>query len=428
MKKKITSRARFIISFMLAMTLMLCMAAPAFASNVPSGPGTPGAPAQAAITKVLNMAEGVTTPAATFTFTISPISVDGVAYTPTPANMPTISNATILFAATDVGTTAAGVKSVPLESANIVAGVTWPHAGVFKYGIVENASVAPYVPGSAETFTYSQASYEIDVYVSNSSSGLFVEYIAAIRIDDDSGTAEPTPPKTDPTPGGDGSSYFLSQMMFTNSYAKTTGTNPITDPSLEISKVVAGLGANQNKPFSFAITLTMPAAGVTGTPTYNAYVIDSAGIISPIGTGITATTNVGNDGTNDYIEFPTGTAVTVNLMHDQKLAFVGLHVGTTFLAIEAADVEYIAEVDITLNGGSPINLANSAVNTARSTLDRLVTEGVDSADFTNTRDLAAPTGISMNNLPFVVLIIIVIAALALYVVIRSRKRAREATE
>jgi len=44
------------------------------------------------------------------------------------------------------------------------------------------------------------------------------------------------------------------------------------------------------------------------------------------------------------------------------------------------------------------------------------------AEFTNTYDMVAPTGISVNDLPYVVLIGIAVAALVGFIIFKSRKR------
>jgi hypothetical protein len=405
----------------LAAAMMLSAALPAFAT-VPST-GSEGAPAQGAITKTLKMPIGTTTPGITFSFAFAPTSVDGDPYNSTTPNMPAVPTRTITFEAADVGTTTGGIKTVNKESANFMAGVTFPHAGVYKYRVTEVQSVTGLAAGESVT-VYSKAEYDVTVIVENGTNNLYIAYIVAERMVTDDGTAIPGGEKVDPRPGGNGTTYTFSQMIFTNEFVKTTGgdpEDPDNDETLSISKVVAGIGANQGMFFDFVVTINKPAIGVPGAQSYRAYVVDAAGIVSPIGTDITAAANKGNDGTNDYIIFPAGTAVNVSLKHDQRLVFTDLHVGSSFIVSEAAVADYIAKYSLVLNGNTPVVVDNGVANMALAIASNYISEGVDKADFTNTRDLVAPTGISVDNLPYYFVIFSVVAGLVAFVAVKSRK-------
>ncbi|MDR1068034.1 MAG: hypothetical protein LBL36_02165, partial [Clostridiales Family XIII bacterium] len=60
-----------------------------------------------------------------------------------------------------------------------------------------------------------------------------------------------------------------------------------------------------------------------------------------------------------------------------------------------------------------------------STGDQLVREAASGAAFTNTYDITTPTGIILNNLPFVGLIVLAMAALGAFIAVKSRKRNRK---
>ena len=62
---------------------------------------------------------------------------------------------------------------------------------------------------------------------------------------------------------------------------------------------------------------------------------------------------------------------------------------------------------------------------ALSTVDRLVGEGKDSAaDYTNTHDSVTPTGLHLNDLPFIAMIALAILGITGYIMIKSRKMKR----
>jgi hypothetical protein len=53
--------------------------------------------------------------------------------------------------------------------------------------------------------------------------------------------------------------------------------------------------------------------------------------------------------------------------------------------------------------------------------------GANGAIFTGSRGATPPMGVVIDNLPYILLILLVIAALAAYVVSRSRRRSHEAS-
>lgn len=400
----------------LALTLTMCMSSltTVFAAGG-SIYGTEENPAQAAITKMLQMPEGTITPAADFTFAFAKKSVDGNTADADLATMPEITDKTISYTSADVGTTTAGLKSVPKETDNIFDTLTWPHAGVYTYTITETADT--YTASTGETMTYSGGEYDITVYVENGTNGnLYIGAIGTtIEIKDNSGQTEGD--KVDPTPGADGE---YSKLIFTNTYTKNNGgTDPVDDSVLSISKMVAGDMADQSKYFVYDLTVTQ-AATLPDTTTYKVYVVEGNTVLTTIPTANYSGT-VSNDGTYDYIQVTAGTPVTVNLKHNQRLSFTDAAVGTSYVAVEAAAADYTPSVSIVVNGGTP-NTVNGTINTSLSTNTQLIGEAANSADFTNTYKEVTPTGISLNNLPFLMMIVLAAGALTAFVVVKFRKK------
>jgi len=386
----------------------------AFAAPGPITGGTETTPAQAVITKTLQMPDGTATPAETFTFTLARKSVDGVAYNATTNPMPAITNKTVAFAATDVGTTASSIKTVSKETASLFTGIVWPHAGVYTYTVTETA-------GSTAGMTYSSGSYDISVYVANGTSSLYIAAIGTTVVAVDH-TGQTIGDKTDPTTSTT-ISGASSAMVFTNTYIQTpTVVNPTLGDALSVSKTVVGTYGDQSKYFGFTVSLTK-AAFVSGTPTYKVYVMNASNAV------VTSTDNYATlqpaDTYGVYINVTAGTPITINLKHGQRLAFMGLPVGTTYSVTEAGTPDYTPSASVVVNGGVPA-VTNGTVSTALSIGSPtaiIIGANTNSAAYTNTYKTVAPTGISLNNLPFIMMIGLAVIALAVFLIVKSRKRA-----
>ena len=428
-----TSGLKLLTSIALLLVLSLSIALPAFAYST----GTDAShPAQAAITKVFTMPVGTTTPAATFTFTFTPIGIDGETNS---AGMPSISPKTASFTAGEAATFVdGGVKSVAKETADILSGLTsvsWPSPGVYTYMVQETASGITIGDPAKEGEVYSTAMYEIEIWVGEDDEGnLFAKYVNAKTVDgyiDEYYDGTPGGEKVDPTPGGvnqvPGTTIEddFSQVIFTNKYWKTAGGGE-EDPNmtaLEIIKKVTGNGADLGQYFTFNVKVTQPSIITTGTQTYKACVLDANGNI------VTASENYAGTISNGCFVFTSGMPLTVNLKDGQRLAFVDLHVGSVVEAEEAAADGYTPKYQRTFAGTSVYTAtgANMAWGFPRASEDNGPHYAEDGANhniatFTNTRAGATPTGIAVDDLPYVALIAVGLIALIGYVVVKSRRR------
>ncbi|MFV0242862.1 MAG: hypothetical protein ACK5H4_22845 [Lacrimispora sphenoides] len=424
MKKKSNELRGRLTAMALAVVMCMGTVISSFAAGDPIF-GTEAAPAAAAITKNLIMPEGTTTPAATFTFQFSPVSVDDRTTSDDLNTMPAVGPTTLAFSTSDTGTVSAGAKNILKQSGDVLSGVTFPHAGVYVYKIDENPSVTGYTPGDNESYVFSPAQYTLTVYVKNGVNGLYVAAVASsISVNDSSNQTSDPGDKVDPTPqpGDPNITGNYSKIIFTNTYSKTAGGVDPTDPNnhvLTIGKAVSGDYADRTKYFAFQITATQPGV-VQGSATYKAYVLDSGNNV------VTSEDNASNLQTdvNDYsyIEFTSGVTETVNLKHDQKLVFTDLHIGANYVAVESAVEHYTASAMVVENGVGPIQYFNSIENLPLSTSTKLIGENENSAAFTNTYRTITPTGVIINNLPFVMILILAAGAFAAFVVIKSRKK------
>jgi len=407
---------RIFLAITLAVVMCIGSVAPAFADPVY---GTEANPARAAITKLIKMPEGTNTPAATFTFTIAKKSLDDSTAAADLTRMPTIASKNVTFSASDTGTVVSGTKEVRKETAALFDGVTFPHAGVYVYTITEVPNTYTIADAAKESMTYSTGSYDVAVYVKDGTAGTYVFAIAATIVIKD--TADQTiGDKVDPTPGSVAGEY--SDMVFTNTYIRRHGGTDPTDPShqaLGISSAVAGDYANKSKYFEYNITATKPAL-VVDPVTYKAYVVNTN--TNAVVTSAANGTGMLTDGAGGYFLFTSGTAQTINLMHDQKLVFIDTHVGAQYVAIQSAAADYTASVRIIVDGGSPIDIPNSLPNQSLSTQTRILGQAANSAAFTNTYKTVTPTGLDISNLPFIVMLAVGIGGLVVLVALKPRRK------
>ena len=427
---------KLMISFMLAMVLCFSVALPVFAAEDPKEPisyGTPTESAEATITKMLRIADGTAAPKETFKFTVTPVEVNGITYDENIEDMmPVIGNIEIPFDGSETSDIVVeGVMYIPVESDNIFAGADWPHAGVYVYEIAEADD------DDTDGMDYSPAVYEVVVYVANKEgSGVYVAGIAAhIKTNDDSNAGSTEGTKVDPTPGGsDG--YDYSQLIFTNTYIKPVYEGDPTvkgDHRLNINKTVTGEYGNRTKYFEFEVIVDKPAT-VTSSMTYKAYVVEEGDSDFEV---VTSTDNYDDltepdiPGGYEYISFEPGTPMMINLKHGQQLVFTNLHNGASYIATESAVADYIAKVDI-IDGDIPSSKKNTNANTELSTAsadgsitERVIGDKEDKASFTNEYKTVTPMGVSVDDLPYIMLIVMVIVGFAAYIVFKIRRSAKD---
>jgi len=428
MTKKRTSMLKILLTFALAMILSLSLALPALTADgeIDWDGGTPDSPAQAAITKIFKMPIATPTPNVTFKFEFEKRSYNGENGIADLAKMPPITTAQIAFPVAGNDPAAVdGVRTIVKETENLLGGITWTHPGAYIYRVTETTTDI-FTNTFAETITFSKAVYDLHVYVKEgiNSAGVKVFYVylvgALIVVEDEDGGE--VGDKVNPQPGGEpGVTGDYSKMVFTNYFLKNNGgedpdpDDPDPDPEdpkdiedntvLQISKTVTGEGGfgEVEKPFEFKVTVTQPAT-VTGTKIYRAYIMDEDGVVT------------------GPIRFTGGSEKTVQLKHGQWLAFLDMPVGSSFKVIESAAEGYTPSALVKAYGISNKGYTgdkDASLTIPDSTEIAYLDDNKDnSAAFTNKFKDIIFTGISVDNLPYIILIVMAVLALSSFVFVK----------
>lgn len=407
-----------------------------------------GSPVEAYITKFFEMPDGTDVPAANFKFTVTPVSVDDLTDNSSKDSMPKLGNGGVVeisyAGGEDNSENGSGNNMVfyPKQSDSLFNGVTFPHAGEYVYSIEEVADTYIIADSNQESMDYSSAKYTLHVYVvedTGNAGSYFVHQVSAVIDAADAANTDSVGTKVDPTQTGEGAtSADMSKLVFTNSYLRTYGpTNPDkpepnTDATLSVSKTVTGTYASTTEYFSFKLTVNAPG-NMPDDTTFKAYVLDNG---NPVGSSVlTAAANndlnltVGTDGEgHNYVVVKSGEEVDFRLKHQEKLAFIDTPVGTSYDVTESAANAYTASVEVYTNGDSKkYTAAGASMDFGQD--NNKVGIAKNSAEFLNTREDITATGLNLNDLPFIGLIVfggLLVMALAVFKF--RRKAAGEKSE
>lgn len=289
----------------------------------------------------------------------------------------------------------AGDKTNPTTKRAKVAFPTYTEAGKYEYTVTENQTATPAVTDEHEKMIMSQAEYKMDVYVENTSTGgCQIANIIVNKAKDDKGNTETG--KVNNIGDTDENGF-----KFTNTYVQEagTGTDPTNpDPtynqfgSLNVSKTINKNGADlasTTDEFSFQATFKFP----TGTDA------NTLGGVKANGKAITLTDGVCN----------------FTLKNDGNEKFTGLPVGTTMTVTESATPNYKGSAKVTINGAPGKTIEATKYDEAITVSNQKLGQKKNAVDVTNTYNNVPLTGIIMNNLPYIAMIVIGAAALVVYV-------------
>ncbi len=398
-----------ITSVACATALMATMGVSAFAADPVETEGT-----EIYVSKQLNIAQGLAAPE-NFTFN----------FTEKTTNAPKIAPLTVTMNGeedTDADGYIIKTTSYDLSDAD------WNAAGVYKYEVTEN---------DAETagMTYDKNTYELMVWVKNADDGGFtVERIAV----EDKATNE----KVDAGDPGEPEEYnegttventdaAASGVLFENTYTKTAYTDEVPDGPEDITDDPTTEGVDESYA-SFVGTKTV--TGEYGDLEHAfpfALDIDFAGAIGATDAMKNAVKVYVYDASEKVWTDVTGNYASIALAHNDKVAVYNAPIGTVCtltenLEADAAFADYAASLAVT-EWGQNVEAEAVAYNAERKGINTkaevLVADGVNSAAFTNknTNEDVTPTGILINNAPYIILAVVAAGGMTAYVVRRRQE-------
>lgn len=405
MKKTLLKR---FTSVTLATALIGTMGVAAFAEDVVNNSG---AAADSYLMKYLEVGEGITIPDETFTFTFTQTKYNGET---TYADTYKAPITAVTMKTTDSGWTktndADDEASIYYKKAmSDILPTTFPAAGVYTYTVAETK-------GSTDGFTYDEDKYVLNVYVKNDGT----KTVEVKKSTDGTTEGEKVDvKKQDPTKdkeetGTSDGTVTVQGFTFDNKYKKTnTKDDKNEEGFLNISKTVDGDYGDKTYGFEFAITLTAPRlADATAKAKYSIYQGTSE---IPVKTG-----------TMDY-----GTPVSFTLADDQTLRFYEIEAGTKYSVTEKLASSGVTKADqYTASAVAKVGGNDVTVGTVEKHEDLTVgtyviddkTETKDDVAYTNTFDdnSVSPTGILINNAPYIILALVAAGGMTFYVV-KKRK-------
>lgn len=349
------------------------------------------------IKKVLNLPkDGVSTPDETFTFEFTKHSFNRKEDEESKKKLPSIQGKSVVFTkdiTADSDTTKEGKQIVKLTD-DVLNGVNFPEAGQYTYSVTEKK-------GDKADMTYSKATYLVSLFVGADDKGVFVVKSIQIKQEKNDDGQEKQDGKIEYKPGT-GDEGKGNNFEFNNNYDPKNGNNNPSGPDITaedkkgfvLRKTIAGTDVNTNEKFTFSITAEKPKGSHSNENTFKYKVVSSDG-------------NAGNEKEGKY-----GTAFNVDLKHGERVVFSGVLLGSTVKAEE------------TVSGGYTPSITESKINGQVVTLENLKTGlpiGDDSegnaVNFVNTQQTA--TGILMNNLPFIALVLA--AGVGIFFFVKNKK-------
>ncbi len=402
MKKTLLKR---FTSVTLATALIGTMGVAAFAE------GKADVAANSYLIKYLEVGEGIAIPNVTFTFTFTQTKYNGAAVT--DAYKAPISDVTMTtndgnWADTNDADDEASVYQTK-SMADVLAGTTFPAAGVYTYTVAETK-------GSADGFTYDEQQYILNVYVKNDGTKT-VEVKKTTDGENEGEKVDPT--KKDPTGDtaetepGDGN-VDVQGFTFDNTYKKTnTKEDKNEEGFLNISKKVAGEYGDKTYGFEFEITLNAPRlAAENAKAKYSIYQGTSE---TPV-----------KSGTMDY-----DTPQSFTLADGQTLRFYEIEAGTTYSVTEKLSESGVTKAEeykasaVATNKGTAVTVPTVEKHTDLTVGTYVIDDNLttdDDVNYTNTFDdtSVSPTGILINNAPYIILALVAAGGMTFYVV-KKRK-------
>lgn len=419
MKKKTLQKfSRLFASLVLVGAMSLGTVATANAAGAKEWPedGDP----KAAFTVEYKRAEGVEIPATDFTVTFTRAGfkqAEGNELVKTNVvigKMPAISDITVNFAENDAEVKKQSdnflgeFKTALLNSPEKTMG-----AGIYLYNVAQKAPENVTLNNTQDELKASSDKYLVKIYVAQKSTGGL--YIKGLVVNKGTVDSQDTQNKVDATPGTGGNT---SAMVFTNEYIAKNGSGGTDKPDpadkntygLKVEKVVSGNNASNTQEFEYSMTITKPADLSLTDTKYTFYKVAANGTVADVAE------------TGDY-----NTPKTFRLTAKESILVKSCYAGSKLEITEKGAANWTPQVDATLGKfayaqktgamGSDLAFVSEAAHP--------IGQSDNTVTYTNTFLDNPVTGIIVNNFPFVMMIVMAMAAFAAIVVVKSRRRMNE---
>lgn len=319
------------------------------------------------VQKQLGLNPGSTV-SATFTYSITPKELStgtGNEKTYTDGPAAAIADITLTDASSSANNTGNG--AITFGSKSDASAFT--HAGVYAWTIKENTTQNT----GLGAFQDDPQVYTLIATVVNGDNGL--EFSSFVIVKGEA-TSVTNTSKAD-------------ALKFDNKYTENTTEN---SNDLTITKAVAGKQGDKSKQFEFTVTFTAPSVlpeGKTAADVLNAITATANGAT------VVKFDNAADGATTRTITFTAADA--------QDVTFSNVLVGTTYSVQETAVDGYAPSWKATANGTESTFQANL-----------LIGENANNGTMTNTHEDVTPTGLVINNLPFIMLGCVAVAGVVAY--------------
>ena len=320
---------------------------------------------EATMKKELTVADGIDiTAVKTFKFSFTAAGSD----TATADEHPAITEQTI-----EVGAVSGGKATGTLTLDQVFTNANaFPHAGEYIYTVKETTTASNTTEnGVTKVLTVDSAEYKVHVYVINDTQGLKFD---GVTVEKDGEKIDPT---TDET-----------KFVFKNEYKETIEENE--DGVLKVTKSITGDYGDKTKKFTVTVTLVLPELATA----------DDVAVAAPAtfdAQTLTATAELSDGESIKFTKLPAGTTFTVG--ETQQDPYKSKITGD----VETPDTDYVAGDRADVKGKAPITEAGVEVSVE------------------NNREDIIPTGIIINNLAYILL---VLAAVIGFAYLSLKKRAR----
>lgn len=411
MKKKTLQKiSRLFASLVLVGAMSLGTVTTANAAGEPQIYGENDTPT-AGITVEYKMAKDVVTPAASTTFTFT----KAASGQPEGANVPDLSVKPISFTnGSDEGLDSSVTDSKVLrkQSENFLTGFIAAlnngkmTTGEYKYTVSSTTSITP--NKGEDSYIASQAEYNISIFVAQKTDKtLYIKGLGITESKKDNG-ATGSGKKVDATLR-DGT---FSELKFVNEYvAKAGGTGTDvpdpSNPSTYAFKVTDTEVGGTSNGFAYKMTVNKPVGVTTNESTYTYYIFNENG------TKVSETTAQ----YGDEADFP--------LKKGYSMVIKSCYAGSTVSVTQTGQSNWVASALPTFNGVASTKAETAAMGDDLTIANKTIGQKENKVEYTNKYSDIAVTGIIVNNFPFVMMIVMAMAAFVAIVAVKSRRRMNE---